>query len=102
MMLEYIRSHNQLLRIMANKTLGMRKIRQILLFFKRDLSERSIAQQTGVSRPTIHSCQGIFETSGFDYDTLLQLKDPEPYELVKAKKKGPDRTPDVRNLYFLD
>ncbi|MEC3964284.1 hypothetical protein [Flagellimonas halotolerans] len=101
-MLEYIRLHNQLLKIMANKTLGMQKVRQILLFLKRAVSERSIAEQTGVSRPTIHSCRGIFETSGFDYDTLLKLKDAELYELVKTKKKGPDRTPDVRKLYFLE
>jgi transposase len=87
---------------MANKTLGMQKIRQILLFLKRDVSERSIAEQTGVSRPTIHSYRGIFETSGFDYDTLLKLKDAELYELVKTKKKGPDQPPDVRKLYFLE
>lgn len=99
---EYIRLNNQLLRIMANKTLGMQKIRQILLFLKRGLSERSIAEQTGVSRPTIHSYRGIFEASGFDYDVLLNLKDPELYDLVKAKKKGPDQTPDVRKLYFLE
>ena len=87
---------------MANKTLGMHKIRQILLFLKRESSERSIAQQTGVSRPTVHSYRNIFETSGFDYDTLLKLKDAELYELVKTKKKGPNRTPDVRKLYFLE
>jgi transposase len=102
MILEYIRLNNQLLKIMANKTLAMQKIRQILLFLKRDLSERGIAEQTGVSRPTIHSYKGIFDTSGFDYDTLLKLKDPELYELVKTKKKGPDLTPDVRKLYFLE
>lgn len=87
---------------MANKTLVMQKIRQILLLLKRELSERSIAEQTGVSRPTIHSYRGIFEASGLDYDVLLNLKDPELYDMVKAKKKGPDQTPDARTLYFLE
>ena len=49
---------------MANKPLSMQKLRQILLFLERGYSERTIAKQTDVSRPTIHQYALLFTGTG--------------------------------------
>lgn len=64
----------------------MQKLRQILLFLERGYSERTIAKQTHVSRPTIHQYALIFVSTGSDYDTLLKLTDKELYAIVQGGK----------------
>jgi len=73
---------------MANKSLSMQRVRQILLFLKRGYSDREIAKQTTVSRPTVHLYSSLFKATGRDYDELLALKDPESNALVNESKPG--------------
>lgn len=80
----------------------MQRVRQILLFLKRGYSEREIAKQTKVSRPTVHLYFTLFRATGRSYDELLSLKDPDldavfsKTQPVKAEPENP------RKAHFLD
>lgn len=62
---------------MANNTLSMHKIRQIILFLDRGFSQRSIEKETGVNRRTISNYLQRFTQSGLSYSELLLLGDVE-------------------------
>jgi len=85
---------------MANKPLSMQKIRQVLLLLDRGNSERAIAKQTGISRPTIHQYILLLSATGVDYSQLLQLTDHELQKIIQASKPPKDVTPDGRTLHF--
>ena len=87
---------------MANKSLSMQKIRQILLLLSRGHSERAIAKQTQVSRPTIHHYSVVFSSAGSDYGTLLQLTDQELNMLIEGGKLDKAQAPDLRKVHFLE
>lgn len=80
----------------------MQRVRQILLFLKRGYSEREIAKQTTVSRPTVHLYSTLFKATSRDYDELLALKDPELNALVNESKPGKTESEDPRKVHFLD
>ncbi len=80
----------------------MQRIRQILLFLKRNYSEREIAKQTRVSRPTVHLYSTLFKATGRDYDSLLSLKDPELDALFSRTKPAKTEPEDPRKIHFLD
>jgi hypothetical protein len=87
---------------MANKPLSMQRVRQILLFLKRGYSEREIAKQTKVSRPTVHLYSALFRATGRGYDELLSFKDPD-LDAVFSKTKPVKAEPeDPRKAHFLD
>ncbi|RYE34602.1 MAG: IS21 family transposase, partial [Sphingobacteriales bacterium] len=50
---------------MANKLLGMHKIRQILLFLERGASQRAIEKEVKVNRRTIATYLEKFRQTGF-------------------------------------
>jgi predicted DNA-binding protein YlxM (UPF0122 family) len=85
---------------MANKLLSMQKVRQILLFLKRDYSEREIARQTGVSRPTIHLNSKLLKATGTDYDVLFNMGDHGLNALVYSQKEQKDGSLDIRKFHF--
>ena len=87
---------------MANKPLSMQKLRQILLFLERGYSERTIAKQTNVSRPTIHQYALLLASTGSDYDTLLKLTDRELYSIVQSRKIDKEVVTDPRKLHFFE
>lgn len=87
---------------MANKPLSMEKLRQILLFLERGYSERTIAKQTNVSRPTIHQYALIFASTGSGYDTLLKLTNRELYAIVQGGKVNKEVVTDPRKMHFFE
>lgn len=87
---------------MANKPLSMQKIRQVLLFLDRGYSERAIAKQTGISRPTIHQYALLFSAAGTDYSQLLQLTDHELQNVIQAGKPPKEEAQDARTQHFLE
>lgn len=62
---------------MANNTLCMEKVRQVLLFLKRGFSHRSIERETGVNRRTVRKYRDRFLESGLSYSELLLFNDQE-------------------------
>ncbi|SJN46525.1 Mobile element protein [Sphingobacterium sp. JB170] len=78
----------------------MQKLRNILLFLNRGYSERAIAKQTGVSRPTIHLYSELFKATGKDYSTLLALKDHELNSIIVSKKEQNEEPVDLRKFQF--
>src|SRR5690606_19926490 len=87
---------------MANKPLTMQRVRQILLFLKRGYSEREVAKQTKVSRPTVHLYSTLFKATGRDYQELLSLKDPELDAVFNSTRPVKAETEDLRKAHFLD
>lgn len=73
---------------MANKSLRMHKIKQILLLLSRDYSQRSIETQSGVNRRTIAAYSKLFLSSGFTFAELLLFSDQElETYLLQGKKR---------------
>lgn len=87
---------------MANNPIGMQKIKQILLLLTKGISQRNIAAQTDISRPTVRLYMDYFKVTGLSYDVLLKLEDQELYKLIEAQREGPKEILDSRRLHFLD
>lgn len=87
---------------MANKTLSMQKVQQILLFLKRGYSEREIVKQTSISRPTIHLYSTLIKATGKDYDALLSLKEADLEELFREVKPTKIEPEDPRKAHFIE
>lgn len=60
---------------MANKTITMQKLRLILQLKKQNLSNRTIASKTLISRQTVNHYIQIISNSGKSIDALLKLSD---------------------------
>lgn len=84
---------------MANKTLSMHKIRQILLFLDRGFSQRAIEKETGVNRRTISSYLHRFKESGFSFSDLLLFQDHE-LEAYLTFDKAPKEPVEPRHEEF--
>ena len=81
----------------------MQKLRQILLLLERGSSERAIAKQVNVSRPTVHQYALLFANSGSDYQTLLKLPDKDLYTIARRGNKVNKEEPlDPRKDHFLE
>jgi transposase len=87
---------------MANKHLSMQKLRQILLLLERGYSERTIAKETHVSRPTIHLYALLFAGTGKDFNTLFKLTDQELFAIVRDGKVNKELVTDPRKMHFLE
>jgi len=86
---------------MANKLLSMNKIRQILIFLERGISQRKIEKEVRVNRRTIAGYLEKFKLTGNDYGELLKLSDRELDEilgLVKVDVMEEDTDP--RKIHF--
>src|SRR5690606_17337186 len=76
---------------MANTTISMNKIRQILRLYNQGRSKLSIAVQTGVSRNTAKRYLAAFESSGFSFEEINSLGDRELEDLFgKSREHKPD------------
>lgn len=76
---------------MANTTISMNKIRQIIRLHHQGRSKLSIAVQTGVSRNTAKKYLAAFQAGGFSYEELYQLGDQELEDLFgKSREHKPD------------
>ncbi len=80
----------------------MQKVQQIILFLKRGYSEREIAKQTGVSRPTIHLYSLLIKSTGRDHDSLLSLKEADLAELFSQAKPAKAEPEDPRKFHFME
>jgi transposase len=60
---------------MANKLLSMHKIRQILLFLERGVSQRAIEKEVKITRKTIALYLQKFQQTGKALTELLKLSD---------------------------
>lgn len=86
---------------MANKPLSMHKIRQILLFLNRSYSERTISRELQISRLTVRRYRESLTLTGLDYDSLLNLSDPELEKLVSGQKENGEEQLDPRKSRFI-
>lgn len=78
---------------MANTTISMSKIRQILRMYSQGRSKLSIAAQIGVSRNTAKKYLAAFEASGFTFEEINSLNDKELEDFFGGGKEMP---PDKR------
>jgi transposase len=78
---------------MANTTISMSKIRQILRMYSQGRSKLSIAAQTGVSRNTAKKYLAAFDASGFTFEEINSLNDKELEDFFGGSKEMP---PDKR------
>ena len=62
---------------MANKLLGMHKIRQILLFLERGASQRTIEKEVKINRRTVATYLEKFNQTGFCFKELLTFNDKD-------------------------
>ena len=62
---------------MANKTLPMHKIKQVLLFLDRGISQRNIALQTGINRRTIASYLDLAQQTKYSLAELIAMEDSD-------------------------
>ncbi len=74
---------------MANSTISMNKIRQILRMYSQGRSKLFIAEQTGVSRNTAKKYMATFEASGLTFEQINGLNDKELDEFFGAVKQVP-------------
>jgi transposase len=80
---------------MANTTISMSKIRQILRMYSQGRSKLSIAAQSGVSRNTAKKYFAAFDASGCTFGEINALNDKE---LEDFFGNGQERPPDRRML----
>lgn len=80
---------------MANTTISMSKIRQILRMYSQGRGKLSIAAQTGVSRNTAKKYLAAFDASGFTFEEINSLNDKELEDFFGGSKEMP---PDKRLL----
>lgn len=75
---------------MANSTISMSKIRQILRMYSQGRSKLSIATHTGVSRNTVKNYLNAFSSSGCSFDQIDALNDKELDDFFgKSRERAP-------------
>jgi transposase len=85
---------------MANKLLSMHKIRQILLFLQRGVSQRTIEKEVKISRKTIaHYLKKFLETER-NFSELLKLSDQQLEQVIGLAKPLVSEEVDPRKDHF--
>ncbi|RYH02062.1 IS21 family transposase [archaeon] len=74
---------------MANSTISMSKIRQILRSYTQGRSIMSIAAQTDASRNTVKKYLSAFKGSGFSFEEVNALNDKELEDLFGKSREKP-------------
>lgn len=82
---------------MANKTILMTKIRQILRFFVQGKSKVQISEQTGASRNTVKKYIRKFLSEKMTFDVLNSMSDTE-LEVLFGSVETPDKGPRYEQL----
>ena len=80
---------------MANTTISMSKIRQILRMYSQGRSKQSVAVQAGVSRNTAKKYFAAFDASGCTFEEINALNDKELEDFFGGSQERP---PDKRML----
>ncbi len=76
---------------MANTTISMSKIRQILRMYSQGRSKLSIATQVGVSRNTAKRYFSAFDSGGCTFEQINALNDKELEDFFgKSRERAPD------------
>ena len=74
---------------MANTTISMSKIRQILRMYSQGRSKQSIAVQAGVSRNTAKKYFAAFDASSCTFDEINALNDKELEDFFGGSQERP-------------
>ena len=82
---------------MANKTILMTKIRQILRLFTQGKSKVQISEQTGASRNTVKKYIRRFLSEKMTFDVLDSMPDTE-LEVLFGSAETPDKDPRYEQL----
>lgn len=85
---------------MANKLLGMQKIRQILLFLERGISQRSIEKELKISRKTIGVYLQKVRQTGLELSELVKLPDEQLEQSLGLIKSVAIPDGDARKVHF--
>ena len=85
---------------MANKTILMTKIRQILRFFTQGKSKVQISKQTGASRNTVKKYIHRFIAEKMTFDTLSSMSDTD-LEVLFGSLELPDTNPRYEQLHHM-
>lgn len=85
---------------MANKLLSMHKIRQILIFLDRGVSQRSIEKEVKTTRKTIALYLQRFQQTGLEFKQLLNLEDHQLEAILGLIKSVPTEHTDPRKVHF--
>jgi len=78
----------------------MHKIRQILLFLERGVSQRAIEKEVKITRKTIALYLGKFLQTGLDFSDLLRRPDEQLEELLGLIKPVAPEDADPRKVHF--
>ena len=84
---------------MANKLLSMHKIRQILIFLERGVSQRSIEREVKITRKTIALYLLKFQRTGLGFNELLKCENHELEKILGLKAEVMEAS-DPRALHF--
>jgi len=80
---------------MSKKLIEMKVIRKMLLLWQRGLSERQIAQELKISRPSVSRYKERLASSGKSIDELQGLDDIGLSAIAHpTEPKGPGRRPE--------
>ena len=85
---------------MANKLLSMHKIRQILLFLDRGLSQRAIEKEVQITRKTIALYLQKFQQTGQSLSELIKLSDEQLEQVLGLIKPAIPEDTDPRKNHF--
>ena len=85
---------------MANKLLSMHKIRQILLFLDRGLSQRAIEKEVQITRKTIALYLQKFQQTGQSLSELIKLSDEQLEQVLGLIKPAIPEDTDPRKIHF--
>jgi hypothetical protein len=85
---------------MANKLLSMHKIRQILLFLERGVSQRAIEKEVKITRKTIALYLQKFQQTGKALTELLKLSDERLEQVIGLIKPSVMEDADPRKVHF--
>jgi len=85
---------------MANKLLSMHKIRQILLFLDRGISQRAIEKEVQITRKTIALYLQKFQQTGQSLSELLKLSDAQLEQILGLIKPAVTVDADPRKIHF--
>lgn len=85
---------------MANKLLSMHKIRQILLFLDRGISQRAIEKEVQITRKTIALYLQKFQQTGQSLSELIKLSDAQLEQILGLIKPAVTADADPRKIHF--
>jgi len=87
---------------MANKTLEIVMLKEIIRHKQQGYSNKKIARIIGSSRTTVIKYLKLFEVSGFTYEKLIKLGEPELLALIQEQVTPSKSDESIRYSILLD